>query len=365
MRLALPIIGARSSVDAEPLLIAAFCVLWSSAFAVSKIALADCPPFFLLTMRFIVAGGIMLAGAAMLGSNRRLGWRDGTVLAAIGIANNALYLGFNYYGMLTVPAGLTALIGSTNPVLTALLAAGFLGEPMTVRKVIGLVLGVAGVALVVESRISSGSASMSGIWLILAALVSLVGGTILFKRFALKANLVVANGVQTLAGGLALAPFALAFESIGDVVPTWRLLAALSYLTIGGSIVAYLLWLRLLNVLGATAASAYHFLMPPLGMLFGWILLGEHLQARDLIGILPVAAGIWLVTRPAAPRGRRGDPRTVRGTAAMIGRAMTLNGRSSQRFASSSNRCGDAYNESEKQGPSDPPEPCAADAGHR
>ena len=55
----------------------------------------------------------------------------------------------------------------------------------------------------------------------------------------------------------------------------------------------------LLNVLGATAASAYHFLMPPLGMLFGWMVLGEHVAARDLFGILPVALGIHLVTRPA------------------------------------------------------------------
>src|SRR5215813_11519856 len=103
MRLALTDTGARSGVDAEPLLIAAFCVLWSSAFAVSKLALADCPPFLLLTIRFIVAGAITLACAAMLRANWHLGWRDGLVLAVIGVANNALYLGFNYYGMQTVP----------------------------------------------------------------------------------------------------------------------------------------------------------------------------------------------------------------------------------------------------------------------
>jgi drug/metabolite transporter (DMT)-like permease len=56
------------------------------------------------------------------------------------------------------------------------------------------------------------------------------------------------------------------------------------------------------TVYGATAASAYHFLMPPLGMLFGWILLGEHVYAPDLLGVVPVAAGIWLVTRPSHSR---------------------------------------------------------------
>jgi len=302
MRLALTDTGERSGVDAEPLLIAAFCVLWSSAFAVSKIALADCPPFLLLSIRFLVAGAITLAGAALLHANWRLAWRDGLVLAVIGIANNALYLSFSYSGMRTVSAGLTALIVSTNPVLTSLLAARFLGERMTVRKTIGLALGVAGVAFIVESRVASGAASMLGIGFIVLALMSLVGGTILFKRFAPSANLVVSNGVQTLAGGVALIPFAFAFESVSEIVPTWRLVAAFAYLTLCGSVVAYLLWFHLLTVFGATSASAYHFLMPPLGMLFGWILLGEHVEARDLVGVLPVAVGIYLVTRPGHKR---------------------------------------------------------------
>jgi drug/metabolite transporter (DMT)-like permease len=302
MRLALPMTGARSGVDAEPFLIAAFCLLWSSAFAVSKIALADCPPLLLLTIRFLVAGAIALIGAAAFRANWRLTWRDALLLAAIGIFNNALYLGFNYSGMRTVSAGLTALITSTNPVLTSLLAACFLGEQMTGRKIVGLVLGVAGVALIVESRVASGTASTAGIGFVVAGLMSLVGGTILFKRFAPSAHLAVGNGVQMLAGGLALTPFAFAFESVSEIVPTWRLFAALAYLILCCSVIAYLLWFRLLTVFGATAASSYHFLMPPLGMLFGWILLGEHVEARDLLGVLPVAVGIYLVTRPGHKR---------------------------------------------------------------
>jgi drug/metabolite transporter (DMT)-like permease len=64
------------------------------------------------------------------------------------------------------------------------------------------------------------------------------------------------------------------------------------------SVFGYLLWFHLLAVSGAMAASSYHFLMPPLGMLFGWLLLGENVDLGDLIGILPVALGIYLVTRP-------------------------------------------------------------------
>jgi drug/metabolite transporter (DMT)-like permease len=72
----------------------------------------------------------------------------------------------------------------------------------------------------------------------------------------------------------------------------------------GGSILGYLLWFHLLKVCGVTAASAYYFLMPPLGMLFGWMVLGEHVAFRDLLGIVPVAFGIYLVTRPAKMPGR-------------------------------------------------------------
>jgi drug/metabolite transporter (DMT)-like permease len=290
--------AARGLVHPESLLIAAFCVLWSLAFGMAKLALLDCPPLLLLTIRFLTAGAITLSIAAALGVKWRLSWRDGLVLAGLGVINNALYLGLSHFGMLLVPSGLMALIASTNPVLTALLAAAFLGERMTVRKIAGLALGVAGVAIIVESRLAGGTASALGIGLAVASLATISSGTILFKRFAPAVDLVVGNGVQALAGGLVLAPLALTFESVGDIVPTWRFLGAMAYVTLCGSVIAFLLWFRLVTVYGATAASAWHFLMPPLGMLFGWLLLGEHLNAPDLIGIAPVAAGIWLVTRP-------------------------------------------------------------------
>jgi drug/metabolite transporter (DMT)-like permease len=94
-------------------------------------------------------------------------------------------------------------------------------------------------------------------------------------------------------------PFALTFSSVDDIVPSAALFGAFAYLVLGGSILAYLLWFHLLKVCGATAASAYHFLMPPLGVTFAWLVLGEQVAVRDLLGIVPVALGIYLVTRPA------------------------------------------------------------------
>jgi len=222
------------------------------------------------------------------------------VFAVLGVANNALYLGLGYTGLKSVSAGLGGLIVSANPVFTAALAALFLGEALTWRKVAGLLLGIAGVALIVWHRMSVGTDSLHGILFTLASLASIVAGTILFKLLAPKGSLWIGNGIQNLAGGLALLPFALTLADVNDIVPSTRLFGAFAFLVLGGSILAYLLWFHLLKVCGATAASSYHFLMPPLGMLFAFLVLGEHVEFRDLLGIIPVALGIYLVTRPAA-----------------------------------------------------------------
>jgi drug/metabolite transporter (DMT)-like permease len=293
--------SSRATRIPLPLLVVAFCLLWSSAFSAAKIALADCPPLLLLTARFLIAGLVVLGAAAVSGTNwRALSRRDLLALAGLGIANNALYLGLNYIGMRSISSGLSALIVSTNPVLTALLAA-VLGERMSWRKAAGLLLGVGGVAFIVENRIAGGIDSPVGIMFTIAALVSMVGGTILFKRLAPNGGLWIGNGVQNLAGGLVLVPFAFTLESVGDVTPSRSLVIALAYSALLVSVVGYLLWFHLLTTFGATAASSYHFMMPPLGMMFGWLLLGERVAFADLLGILPVALGIYLVTRSAAP----------------------------------------------------------------
>ncbi|MFB9268276.1 DMT family transporter [Bradyrhizobium erythrophlei] len=290
----------RTRFNTLPFLIALFCLLWSYAFVAGKIGVTDCPPLIMLAARFSLAGVLILGISLLRRDKWDLSLRDVAVFAVLGVANNALYLGLGYTGLKTVSAGLGALIVSANPVFTAVLAALFLGEALTLRKVTGLVLGIAGVAFIVWHRLSVGSDSPHGILFTLASLASIVAGTILFKVLAPKGSLWIGNGIQNIAGGLAVMPFAFAFSSVSDIVPSMRLAGAFAFLVLGGSILAYLLWFHLLKVCGATAASAYHFLMPPLGMLFAFLVLGEHVEFRDLLGIIPVALGIYLVTRPAA-----------------------------------------------------------------
>ncbi|MDA9432735.1 DMT family transporter [Bradyrhizobium sp. CCBAU 51627] len=300
MSLATSIPAPRSRFSTLPLAIGLFCLLWSYAFVAGKIGVTHCPPLILLAARFSLAG-ILILGATLIRGEWSLSWRDALVFVVLGIANNALYLGLGYTGLQSVSAGLGGLIVSANPVFTAALAALLLGEGMTWRKASGLLLGIIGVTAIVWHRLSVGTDSLHGIVFTLASLASIVAGTILFKLFAPKGSLWIGNGVQNLAAGIVLTPVALTFADVHAIDVTPSLIGAFAFLVLGGSIMAYWLWFHLLKVCGATAASAYHFLMPPLGMLFAFIVLGEHVEPRDLLGIIPVALGIYLVTRPSKP----------------------------------------------------------------
>src|SRR5262249_14055845 len=202
MRSALPAVPAAQSASWTlplPVMVVTFCVLWSAAFAVAKAAVTDCPPLLLLTARFLVAG-VLILGVAMI---RRTPWtlsrRDLFFFAVVGIANQALYLGLGYIGLQEISAGLSTLIASSNPILIAILAVFLLGERMTWRKVIGLLLGFGGVAFIVSHRLSLGGDSLRGILFTVGGLLALVGGTLVFKIFAPEAGLWIGNGVEKLA----------------------------------------------------------------------------------------------------------------------------------------------------------------------
>src|SRR4051794_12750301 len=159
MSLAPPVALSRPSFNPLPAYIGLFCVLWSFAFVAGKIGVTDCPPLILLTARFLLAG-ILILGVSGFRLNwtklgRQLSWRDAAIFATLGVANNALYLGLANTGLQSVSAGLGSLIVSSNPVFTAALAALLLGEALTLRKVLGLLLGLAGVAFIVWHRIPS------------------------------------------------------------------------------------------------------------------------------------------------------------------------------------------------------------------
>lgn len=295
-------VPASTPWDGTLALIVLFCLLWSSAFAAAKTAMADCPPLILLSARFLLAGSVLLAACAFLQVLSRLGWRNVMVFVAIGLMNNVAYLGMSHLGMLSVSSGFAAVIVSTTPLLTAIVAAPLLGERLSLRKLLGLGLGLVGVAVVLRSRLGSGHEDLLGTFLVLGAMVGLTAGTLIFKVGRVPPGaLVPGAAIQALAGGLALAPLALMLEDMGDIRFTSSLGISFLYLVFGVSVGAFSLWMLILSRTSATRASALHFVMPPLGLFFGWLVLGEDVPMLDLLGIIPIALGIRLVTRSNAP----------------------------------------------------------------
>src|SRR6202000_2067247 len=214
MSLAPSVTVPRAGFNPLPLYIGLFCLLWSFAFVAGKIGVTDCPPLILLTARFSRAGILILGISALRNEAWSFSWRDAGIFGLLGVANNALYLGLGYTGLQTVSAGLGGLIVSANPVFTAVLAAVFLSEQLTWRKIAGLLLGIIGVGFIVWHRMSVGTDSLHGILFTLASLASLVTGTILFKLFAPQGSLWIGNGIQNLAGGIVLTPIALTFADV-------------------------------------------------------------------------------------------------------------------------------------------------------
>ncbi|MCK0198562.1 DMT family transporter [Ancylobacter sp. 6x-1] len=284
-----------------PLLVGLFCILWSSAFAGAKLALSASPPLILLTARFVLAGVLMLGLARLVDGPLRLRRRDLYALAFIGALNNALYLGFNWVGLTYASSAYVAVLTSCLPLVVAFAAGPVLGERLTLAKWLGIGLGLAGVAIVLRSRLAGGHESLFGTLLIACGCLSLAAGTIAFKYLKPQGGVWLGTAIQSLSGAVLLLPVALASENLHEVRLTADLLYGLAYLVVAVSIGGYGLWFYLLTRSSATAASSLHFLMPPLGLFFGWLLLGEAIPPLDIVGIVPIAAGIWLVTRPGRP----------------------------------------------------------------
>jgi len=273
-----------------------FSLLWASCFVVVKISLRSSPPLFLMASRFVVAGGVLLALALMRGRHvprRAAEWR---LIVILGLLNYALYLGLNVVALQNISAGMGAVLASTNPLMLAVAGPWLLDEPLTVRKLGGLLLAFAGVAAVMWTRLGDANRPR-GMAVALLAIAFLVVGTIVFKRVAPGQDLLVLNAVGLLAAGVALGVPSILWEPLHSVRFTPSFLGAQAYLIVAGSWIMMLIWFWLLSHGDATRASAYFFLNPVLGVFLGALFLGEPLSAQDLVGTVIVAVGIYVVQR--------------------------------------------------------------------
>jgi drug/metabolite transporter (DMT)-like permease len=207
-----------------------------------------------------------------------------------------MYLGFTYEALRHLAAGVGSVVTSTNPLFLALLAPALLGERLTLRKGVGLLLGFAGVLWIMWARQGSGTAEPRDVALVLIAVLASVASTIVFKKFLVEMDVRMTTALQLFAASVALLPFA--FFTEGAPHATWGvpLVAAFVYLVVVMSVGASLLWFWLLESGEASRVTAYYFLSPAFGLLIASFF-GEPLAIRDLGGLVAIAAGIAIVQR--------------------------------------------------------------------
>jgi drug/metabolite transporter (DMT)-like permease len=280
----------------------AFAAMWSSAFTSARVIVAAAPPLTSLSLRFLISGLIAVVIARMLGQTWELTRNQWRATIIFGICQNALYLGLNFVAMQWVEASLAAIIASTMPLIVALAGWLLFSEKIQTLGVIGLLAGVVGVSLIMGARMQGG-ADILGILLCIGGVVSLAAATLALRSATTGGNFMMVVGLQMLVGSAILWGPALAFETI-EITWSWELIVAFFYTTLVPGVAATLVWVMLVDRIGAVKAATFHFLNPFFGVAIAAVILGEALGPTDLIGVVIIAVGILMVqlSKQAAPK---------------------------------------------------------------
>jgi drug/metabolite transporter (DMT)-like permease len=218
-------------------------------------------------------------------------------MAIAGVLLQAGYLGGVFaaihHGM---AAGVSAVITGLQPLLTAVLAGWLLNERIGARQWAGLVLGLAGVTLVIGERLSVARTGGSAILLALLGLASITLGTLWQKRHGAGVDLRTGATIQFIAAAVVMAPFSFAFES-GSVTWSGEFLFALSWAVVVLSLSAIFLLLFLIRHGGAAQVASLFYLVPPTTALMAWPLFGETYSLVSAAGMGLAMLAVWLVTQ--------------------------------------------------------------------
>lgn len=271
----------------------AFVLMWSSAFTSARIIVEAAPPLSALSLRFLISGLIGIAVAAALGQKISLTRKQWMSVLVFGISQNALYLGLNFVAMQWIGAGLASVIASSMPLIVAVLGWLVFRDRLSPLLLGGLALGFAGVTLIMATRIAGG-VSLTGILFCVVGALSLAVATLTVRGASGGGNLLMVVGLQMLVGSAALAPVALATETL-TIHWSWALVAAFLYTTLVPGLAATWVWFALVGRIGPVRASTFHFLNPFFGVAIAAVLLGEPLAPLDLVGVAVITLGILAV----------------------------------------------------------------------
>lgn len=287
----------QAAIRSHPLLPALFVLLWSTGFVFAKLGLDYAEPFTFLALRFCIVTALIGAVA--------LAWRapwprtlpEVAHFAIIGVLMHGLYIGGTYAAIAAgVPAGIAALIVGLQPLLTATVVGPVLGERVRPVQWLGLLLGFAGVALVMwEKLIVDKVAWWAAAWSVLA-LFAITAATLYQKRFCPTMDWRTGGFVQYAAATLLIGVFALASET-GTVRWSAGLFLALAWLVIVLSMGAIALLNWLIRRGAAARIASLFYLVPPVAALESWLWFGERLGIAALIGMAVTAIGVALVNR--------------------------------------------------------------------
>jgi drug/metabolite transporter (DMT)-like permease len=282
----------KSADYARLLLLAA---IWGGAFIFLRVAAPVMGPVWTPEVRVLLGGLAVLAWLRFVGQDAAL-WRHRRAYLVVGTVNIAIPFALFSYAAMHAPAGLLSIVNSTAPIFGIAWSAAFRDEPITARKMAGMALGIAGVALIARPGSAPDDAQLD--W----AIVAVLGATcsygvtgVLIKRFAKDVSPRAMAAGNQLAAALVLLPLLPLLPPLA--MPSALVIANLLGLALLASGVAFLLYFRLIADVGMTRALTVTYLIPLFGVLWGWLFLGETLPAAALGGGVLILAGTVLVTR--------------------------------------------------------------------
>jgi len=274
----------------------AFVLLWSSSFVTARVGLRLVSPLLFVGVRLVIAAVLL----ALLAATRRQSWRALRVpwvhLAVAGVLVNGVTLSAFHVGMVTENVAVMALLQSLSPMAVALSAVPLLGERLRASQWLGLVLGIAGVAMVVAPRALENPTGWRAIALGVVGAGGLAGGTLYFRRFCRDTPLLLATSVQVGAGAALTVALALGLEDL-HAIWAWPAVAAVAWNVLVVSIGAMALYYYMLAHGKAGRVAATFYLVPGAVALLAWALFGERLTPAAVLGFAIASLGVFLVAR--------------------------------------------------------------------
>jgi O-acetylserine/cysteine efflux transporter len=272
-------------------------LFWGSAFATIKISLSYSPPILFAGLRTLLCGATVALAALAWGKKANLR-RDWPVYLLLSTFHAAGFMVLQSLAILYMPSGSAAVVIYLQPILVGLLAFLILGEPLSVTKVIGLLLGFSGiVAVSAGSFFGASLGTPLGVVFGVASAVSWALGTVYFKKYGERLSTLWSVAMPFVIGGVFLTGLVLVLEPFSAISWNGTFVASWLYTTLVGTALAWMLWLGLVKAGEASRVAAYVFFVPLVSILIGALFLDESLSPSLLVGAALVVSGIYLVNR--------------------------------------------------------------------